>query len=348
MSIPVISIPTFVEVPLNDYESHDYSNAAVYNTTKNIFEPFAIIPTYSSLEKPTIILDNSQDITYDLTDGNSSTYAELVSSNVNGNVKTIKVVYTKPINTSSLNISLDPLSKSYYSVLIRYTPYNAAPDTNSNTIVLANRKSLYGNSVIDFVNVNSKAFEIVIEYTEPLRLTEIRFDNPQSPALYNLRFLAQPGNYYKFYSSPQKYQAVPIAEAPNFDSATNLIKGLIGSKVPNQIFTPLDTDKDSILDTVDNCPNVANADQLDSNNNKVGDVCEDFDSDGVLNSTDNCPNIPNRSQTDKDVDGIGDACDPDESRFTEKYFWIPWLGILFGFGAVSIILFSTKAKLRRD
>src|SRR6185503_6196883 len=37
---------------------------------------------------------------------------------------------------------------------------------------------------------------------------------------------------------------------------------------------PPDTDGDSILDPFDNCPFIANPDQLDSNNNGVGDACD--------------------------------------------------------------------------
>jgi hypothetical protein len=45
---------------------------------------------------------------------------------------------------------------------------------------------------------------------------------------------------------------------------------------------------DTWLFTDDNCPNFYNPDQLDANQNGIGDACEDFDGDGVLNACDPC------------------------------------------------------------
>ena len=50
-----------------------------------------------------------------------------------------------------------------------------------------------------------------------------------------------------------------------------------------------DTDGDGVLDTVDNCPLTPNADQADSNQNGMGDVCEDRDGDGLVDAVDQCP-----------------------------------------------------------
>ncbi|WP_346881576.1 thrombospondin type 3 repeat-containing protein [uncultured Algibacter sp.] len=76
-----------------------------------------------------------------------------------------------------------------------------------------------------------------------------------------------------------------------------------------------DDDNDGILDTVDNCPLTANADQQDTDGDGIGDVCEiidDNDDDGVINTEDNCPDTPNSGQEDSDGDNIGDVCDNDD------------------------------------
>ena len=66
---------------------------------------------------------------------------------------------------------------------------------------------------------------------------------------------------------------------------------------------------------VDNCPEIFNLDQSDTDLDGIGDVCDptptgDSDQDGVDNSWDNCPEIFNPDQLDSDNDGIGDVCDP--------------------------------------
>ncbi|MCP5015480.1 MAG: hypothetical protein GY938_09375 [Ketobacter sp.] len=72
----------------------------------------------------------------------------------------------------------------------------------------------------------------------------------------------------------------------------------------------VDQDNDGIDDDADNCPAVANTDQADGDGDQIGDVCDaDLDNDGVNNDQDNCPVAPNAGQSDGDGDGIGDACD---------------------------------------
>jgi len=75
-----------------------------------------------------------------------------------------------------------------------------------------------------------------------------------------------------------------------------------------------DVDQDGIADSEDNCPIVANPDQLDTDADLIGDACDpdftDKDGDGVVDSADTCPLVPDLG-VDEDMDGVDDACDPD-------------------------------------
>lgn len=85
-----------------------------------------------------------------------------------------------------------------------------------------------------------------------------------------------------------------------------------------------DMDVDGVADNIDNCPEISNPGQEDSDLNGVGDACEpvptaevndpafipsDLDADGYADDVDNCPDVYNPEQEDWDGNGVGDACD---------------------------------------
>jgi hypothetical protein len=80
-------------------------------------------------------------------------------------------------------------------------------------------------------------------------------------------------------------------------------------------FVDADTDGDGIADAADNCPSVANPDQLNTDGDSLGNACDpDDDNDSVGDTADNCALVPNADQTDTDGDGQGNACDADDDN----------------------------------
>jgi hypothetical protein len=63
---------------------------------------------------------------------------------------------------------------------------------------------------------------------------------------------------------------------------------------------PSDVDADGLSGAADNCPLIANVEQLDGDGDGAGDAC------------DRCPSLPDPGQLDTDGDGAGDACDADD------------------------------------
>ena len=107
---------------------------------------------------------------------------------------------------------------------------------------------------------------------------------------------------------------IPQGQANAADNRTsfNITSPLVAAF---RVDTSNDSDSDGVTNDVDNCPNVPNPDQLNTDGDAQGDACDtDDDNDGVGDTADNCPLDANADQLDTDDDGQGNACDTDDDN----------------------------------
>lgn len=332
---PDVKVPTVVEILFSDFPVNN-NPAAVLDLTSN-----TIVPSYFSVRSEvipeTVEFKLGDRILSKLFDNDPRTYEifELPTSG-DGSIL-IEAVSDKPFTTSSLTISLDE------NVFLPKTIQISARVYEQDRVVLA--ETQLNSKTVLFPKTNAYYWFIRLSYTQPLRITELRFNQEDNIRNVNyLRFLAQPDRSYNIYFDSEKYIYIPFAGELGNIANTQDVKVMNLDNVYESLdYRPQDSDGDGILDINDNCPYIPNTDQKDLNLNWIGDACEDFDVDGIMNDKDNCPNVANYNQADTDGDGIGDVCDPMDNRITEQYKFLPWLGIFFA-ASLLILLFWLTAR----
>jgi hypothetical protein len=325
-----INAPTVIEVPFaaDFIERFDF---AVLDKTTNAFEPHYFKQETLTNEIPVSVSDAPITGSANrMIDKDTRTYADFIlPENTQGQVQ-ITLSSASPITSSILTVLLDN------NVALPTTVEIRALMDGQNRIVVASRRM--DGQTIRFPQTTSSRWQITFTYGQPLRISELRLnqDNAVKSNTRALRFLAQPSHSYRIYFDPDRSVRAPVGESGNLVSAQDILVVQAAPSQNNPHYIIADTDSDGVPDISDNCVSVGNTNQQDINNNGRGDACDDFDQDGVINSKDNCPDNPNRDQRDTDSDGVGDVCDKEESRITERYPWIPWVGI--GFAAVVLII----------
>jgi hypothetical protein len=336
-----IKIPSVVEVGLVPDQIR-VSDFGVYDSTAKMFVPYRFIPSNQTVQKTLSVQDiNNGKIIPSLSDDNQMTdYQFEVPSNTGKWGKAdLYLKYDRVIKSNSISLSLSDYVKLPSSITLQAV-------INGKWVVLLNQVNPT-TSIINFPETKSDLWRLEIEYTQPLRVQEITLNDlsDQSPKAV-MRFLALPNHEYQIFANPEYMirDYTDYIESSDLINPITLVYGGSVSFVLNKAFVPVDSDGDQIMDSKDNCPNIFNPNQLDVNNNNIGDECDDFDGDSVIQSRDNCPSTPNMNQQDTDGDGIGDACDPDESRITERYPWIVWVGL--GFATLVFVVLLLLAVQR--
>ncbi len=334
ITVPDISVPTVVEVSLADAALARF-DVAVLNQAQSVFEPHYFRQETFRNQIPMSVTANAPAANAQaMLDADPQTYTEFTVPADAAATAQIILTSEQPITSASLTFLLDSNVALPNSIAV-----HASDEAAGEKIIVAPRE--LGDQTIAFPKTTAKQWTITLSHSQLLRITELRLhqENAAKQSTNAVRFLAQPAHTYRVYFDPDRYSAPPVGEAGNLTSDTDVVILPAIAAEPNPAYVIADVDQDGVPDIRDNCVNIANADQQDKNANKRGDACDDFDRDGLSNTIDNCPDAPNRNQADADGDGLGDVCDTEESRLTERYAWLPWLGI--GSAAVVLIILFT-------
>lgn len=99
------------------------------------------------------------------------------------------------------------------------------------------------------------------------------------------------------------------------------------------LYCRADLDGDDVVDSLDNCPYIANPGQEDGDGDGHGDAC------------DNCLAIPNPAQEDSDSDGMGDFCDLSllPGTLPDGFLQIPYSRTITTSGGVAPFAYSVAA-----
>lgn len=344
-------VPTVIELSVDSYDADERLLMVWNNTT------LSPVPYYHRINRQQVLVpitvSNEEENLAALTDNSDATFINFPLMNGEETVTQLMIESEALVRSSGIEVDLASNVIAPKSVKVTALNRESQLDSQIGSQVLYTGPMPSLDGRIKFPATSADVWLVEFVHTQPLRLTELSLIQEGRPMSEKrtLRFLAQPNESYSLYSDANQPQTVGRSGAA-LANAREVVLGTLSFPNKNIYYVESDRDKDGVIDRLDNCPDVANPDQVDIDGNRVGDACDDWDLDGIINSLDNCPNIPNRDQRDEDGDGIGDACDDEESRLTEKYPWISWLGLLMAAVAIGsmfwLVQMAPKPEAKRE
>ncbi len=300
------------------------SGRIMVEAADNIF--FAVNSGFITVKEVEFVLDFSEDVK-DLCSSEDEIDFEFIHKTFLGYAETTTFsVLNKPQGTT---VTFNPVSSSLdgENVIMTISGISAS-NIGENTIVVQGISSVTGiiynkTIILNIVNENLIRPAIISPLNNELGVQQpvsFSWENNVDVETYEIEIFdnadALGGPVVTASVSNNIYIADLLSDFTNYWWR---VKGLNNCAVSefSELFEfktiDIDTDSDGILDYVDNCVNVSNPNQEDSDGNGIGDACQDIDADGLVDIADNCPRIYNPNQEDTDGNGVGDICqDTDE------------------------------------
>jgi len=155
-----------------------------------------------------------------------------------------------------------------------------------------------GNSTTDITDISGLNFLEVITGNFQIR------NNPMLPNLNGLENITRVGSSFTVLNNDMlinldELNGLTVVGSNLTITQNDNLQSLTGTEQLNYVLgnISISNSGSEVPNGVDNCPDVSNIDQTDTDNDGVGDAC------------DNCPTVANANQADADSDGIGDDCE---------------------------------------
>ncbi len=191
-----------------------------------------------------------------------------------------------------------------------------APELTRVNAIVNGRPISVGESKTSEVSLNSISTNLIyvtFEHKGTIKISDIELTGER---VGRLLFLPESDTTYIYYGKANVDKKEYDVEHLETSAATPTLAVSIHALNPDYI-----ADSEGGLD--DNCPDIDNPDQIDSDNDGSGDACDncvyvkntlqkDRDEDGLGDTCDNCPSVYNPDQLDKDLDRKGWVCDDDD------------------------------------
>jgi hypothetical protein len=311
-----IELPTIFEIPAGPFSSSHKQKISVANSKNEPAQLFgnSIVVSVPDPTFKLVPISPTKEYINFLFDQNNDSYTEFDLDKDNGQAS-FGIEFGEAVEFEGINLVL-----SQGTTLPQKIEILGQNATDKFTILA---KTDLASSGVSTPKVKVTSITINLTHNQILRISEIlpRLTSSNKPTMNKLYFLAKPNDSYKYYTSKSEEIFSNFKQLPT-DINYKIETSKLPSPISNPAFQIKDTDKDGVVDAKDNCPKVANPDQLDKDKNGIGDSCEDRDLDGIIDSKDNCPLVANPAQLNLDSDEFGDSCDNQDNRVFENNKWI--------------------------